>query len=97
MTNGSIDINEFAVRIRSLIRYTEKLKASNAELSNAISVKDDEIEQLKAKLSEQEEKYNALLTARMLDITDGNIETVRKQVNNLIRNVNLCITLLSDK
>jgi predicted RNase H-like nuclease (RuvC/YqgF family) len=97
MTNGSIDINEFAVRIRSLIRYTEKLKASNAELSNAISVKDDEIEQLKAKLSEQEEKYNALLTARMLDITDGNIETVRKQVNNLIRNVNQCITLLSDK
>ncbi len=97
MTNGSIDINEFAIRIRSLIRYTEKLKASNAELSNAISVKDDEIEQLKAKLSEQEEKYNALLTARMLDITDGNIETVRKQVNNLIRNVNQCITLLSDK
>ncbi len=97
MTNGSIDINEFVVRIRSLIRYTEKLKASNAELSNAISVKDDEIEQLKAKLSEQEEKYNALLTARMLDITDGNIETVRKQVNNLIRNVNQCITLLSDK
>ena len=97
MTNGSIDINEFAVRIRSLIKYTEKLKASNAELSNAISVKDDEIEQLKAKLSEQEEKYNALLTARMLDITDGNIETVRKQVNNLIRNVNQCITLLSDK
>lgn len=97
MTNGSIDINEFAVRIRSLIRYTEKLKASNAELSNAISVKADEIEQLKAKLSEQEEKYNALLTARMLDITDGNIETVRKQVNNLIRNVNQCITLLSDK
>lgn len=97
MTNGSIDINEFAVRIRSLIRYTEKLKASNAELSNAISVKDDEIEQLKAKLSEQEEKYNALLTARMLDITDEDIETVRKQVNNLIRNVNQCITLLSDK
>ena len=44
-----------------------------------------------------EKKYNALMTAKMLTIADTDIENTRKKVNKLIRTVNQCITLLSEK
>jgi hypothetical protein len=35
--------------------------------------------------------------AKMLEITDGDLETAQKRVAKLIREVNKCITLLSEK
>lgn len=38
-----------------------------------------------------------LKTAKMIEITDGDIESAKNRVAKLIRDVNQCITLLSDK
>jgi hypothetical protein len=35
--------------------------------------------------------------AKMLEITDGDMESAQKRLAKLIRNVNKCITLLSEK
>jgi hypothetical protein len=35
--------------------------------------------------------------ARMLEITDGDLEGAKKRIAKLIRDVNKCITLLSEK
>ena len=32
---------------------------------------------------------------KMLQVTDGDIETARKRINRLIKDVNKCITLMS--
>lgn len=35
--------------------------------------------------------------AKMVEITDGDMETAQKRLSKLIREVNKCITLLSEK
>jgi hypothetical protein len=35
--------------------------------------------------------------AKMLEVTDGDMEAAQKRVSKLIRDVNKCITLLSEK
>lgn len=97
MTPNSFNIEDFAARLRLLISRTKEQKAKNAELSEIIRKKDEEIKTLKQKISEQEQKYNNLITAKMLNITDCNIDEVKKQINNLIRTVDNCITLLNEK
>ena len=39
--------------------------------------------------------YDLLKVARMMQITDGDIEEARKRLNKLIKNVNRSITLLN--
>ena len=46
---------------------------------------------------ENESKYKELMDAKMLNIADGDLENARKRVNDLIRTVNQCITLLNER
>ena len=41
--------------------------------------------------------YNALMTARMIEISDTDMESAQKRIAKLIREVNRCITLLSEQ
>lgn len=97
MASSQFNIEEFALRLRQLISQNQNLKKENADILFVVKDKDEEILILKNKIKELEEKYNALLTAKMLNITDDNIEDSKKRVNHLIRTVNQCITLLSEK
>ena len=62
-----------------------------------VDKRDEEIKQLKAQLVQAQNDYNSLKMAKMLEITDGDLEGAKKRVAKLIRDVNKCITLLSEK
>ena len=61
-----------------------------------VDERDEEIASLKAQLSEAQNNYTLLKMAKMLEITDGDMETTQKRIAKLIRDVNKCITLLSE-
>ena len=91
------DIKTLTTNVRRLIlKFTEQ-KKENTELYAMVDERDKQIAELQKRLSEAEKKYNALMTAKMLTIADTDIENTRKKVNKLIRTVNQCITLLSEK
>ena len=83
MVSSSFNIEEFAYRLRQLISHSQDLKNENAALLLAVKNKDEEIQKLKKEIINLEEKYNVLITAKMLNITDENIEETRKRVNRL--------------
>ena len=62
-----------------------------------VDQREQEIKQLQGELSQAEADYNSLKMAKMLEVTDGDMETAQKRVAKLIRDVNKCITLLSEK
>ena len=62
-----------------------------------VDERDKRIAELEHAVSEKDREYQALKTAKMLEITDGDIESAKNRVAKLIRDVNQCITLLSDK
>ena len=55
------------------------------------------LQQLKARLAEQERNYETLKMARMMEISDGDLEGAKERVAGLIRSINKCITLLSEE
>ena len=96
--NANVKIlNTFATRVRQMILQDEALKTETDELYVLVDQREQEIKQLQGELSQAEADYNSLKMAKMLEVTDGDMETAQKRVAKLIRDVNKCITLLSEK
>ena len=90
-------INTFATRVRQLILEFGKLKQENAELYEMVDERYAQIKALQEKLSQAEHDYNSLKMAKMMTISDADMEATQKRVAKLIRDVNKCITLLSNQ
>jgi len=90
-------INTFATRVRQLILEFGKLKQENAELYEMVDERDAQIKALQEKLSQAEHDYNSLKMAKMMTISDADMEATQKRVAKLIRDINKCITLLSNQ
>lgn len=90
-------INTFATRVRQLILEFGKLKQENAELYEMVDERDAQIKALQERLSQAEHDYNSLKMAKMMTISDADMEATQKRVAKLIRDVNKCITLLSNQ
>lgn len=97
MNSNEKVLNTFATRVRQMILQYEALKNENDELYALVEQREQEIKQLQEKLSQTEADYNSLKMAKMIEVTDGDMETAQKRVAKLIRDVNKCITLLSEK
>lgn len=90
-------LNAFTTRVRQMILQYSETKKENEELYAMVDERDAQIKTLEAKLEQANRNYQMLKMAKMLEITDGDMETVQKRVSRLIRDVNKCITLLSDR
>jgi predicted nucleic acid-binding Zn-ribbon protein len=56
-----------------------------------------DIRQLQAKITQQENDYQSLKMAKMIEITDGDLQGAKDRIAKLIRDVNKCIAILSDE
>lgn len=90
-------INTFATRVRQMILKFEDIKQENAELYSMVDERDAKIKELEQKLAQTEHDYNSLKMAKMMTISDTDMEATQKRVAKLIRDINKCITLLGDK
>ena len=90
-------INTFATRVRQMLLRYNALKKENVSLRKEVMKRDAEIADLKAELELWQAEYDNLKLTKMLEITDGDMETAQKRVAKLIRDVNKCITMLSEK
>ncbi len=97
MTATEDTLNLFSTRVRQMILQYKELKKENAELYSMVDEKDKQVENLKAQITQAQNDYNSLKMAKMLEITDGDMESAQKRLQKLIRDVNKCITLLSEK
>ena len=97
-----MDANEktltaFTTRVRQMILQYSDLKKENSELYAMVDERDAQIKDLQKKLEQADREYQLLKMAKMLEVTDGDMESAQKRVAKLIRDVNKCLTLLSDK
>lgn len=90
-------IDIFTTRVRQMILHYEELKQTCRDLQAQLKSKDHELDTLRAQLAEAQADYQNLKTARMLTINDEDHEAARKRLNKLIRDVNKCITLISEQ
>lgn len=90
-------LNTFATRVRQMILQYEEVKKENNELYDLVDQREKEIAKLEAQLKQAQSDYNSLKMAKMIEVSDGDMEGAQKRISKLIRDVNKCITLISEK
>ena len=97
MTDNDKILTHFTTRVRQMILQYNELKNENEELYAMVDAREEEIKRLKASLEQSKKDYECLKTAKMLEISAGDIDSAKRRLSGLIREVNKCITLLSGK
>ncbi len=88
-------ISTFETRVRQMILRFQELKKENQELYSIVEKNEQAIKDLQDKLTQADNDYNSLKMAKMMEITDGDLEGVKARISKMIREVNKCITILS--
>ncbi len=97
MADSEKTLKLFTTRVRQLIIQYKNLKQQNEELYEMVDGLESQIKQLKSQIEQQQNDYNSLKMAKMLSVTGNDVDTAKTQVAKLIRDVNKCITLLSEQ
>ena len=97
MTANEKTITTFETRLRQMILRFQEMKKENEELYAMVAKGEEDIAQLREKLEQQQNDYESLKMAKMIEITDGNLADAKERLSRLIRDVNKCIAILSDE
>ena len=88
-------LTTFETRVRQLILRFQELKKENENLQALIEKNGQDIKDLQAKLTQADNDYQSLKMAKMMEITDGDLESAKQRLAKLIRDVNKCIAIIS--
>ena len=97
MTESEKALATFQTRMRDLIRRFQELKKENEDLYVMVDKNEKDIRQLHAKITQQENDYQSLKMAKMIEITGCDLQGAKDRIAKLIRDVNKCIAILSDE
>ena len=97
MTPNKKTIATFETRMRQMILRFQELKKENNDLYAQIEEDEKQMETLRQQLDQKQKDYEALKMARMISITDGDLQSAKDRLAKLIREVNKCIGILSDE
>lgn len=78
----------FTTRVRQLILEYNKIKNENDRLRAMIDERDSALEKMEGQLAQVRNDYESLKMARMVEITNGDLESAQKKISKLIRDVN---------
>jgi predicted RNase H-like nuclease (RuvC/YqgF family) len=90
-------ITVFSTRVRQMILRFNELKKENQELYATVEKCEQSIKQLEAQAAQQTRDYNSLKMAKMMEITDHDLEGAKNRLAGLIRDVNKCIAILTEQ
>ena len=97
MSKVEDSLTQFASKVRQLIARYSDAKKEIEVLRVAVESRDKEVEKLQKQLAQAHQDYESLKMARMIEVSDGDVEVAKKRIAGLIREVNKCITLLSEQ
>ena len=85
----------FETRVRQMILRFLELKKENNDLRASIAKNEEAIKQLEDQVAQADQNYNALKMARMIEVSDGDLEKAKQRLSKLIRDVDKCIGIMS--
>jgi chromosome segregation ATPase len=97
MSQNEKMIATFETRVRQMLLRFQELRKENDELYAMVEKNEQDIRDLQSRLAQADRDYNTLKMAKMLTITDGDLDGAKARVQKLIRDVNKCIAILSDE
>ena len=90
-------IVEFQTKVRALILQFQNLKKENEELYAMLEKNEADVRQLRQQLLDKQQEFDAFKAAKLLEVSDWDIQSARERLAKLIRDVNKCIAVLSEQ
>ena len=90
-------IVEFQTKVRALILQFQNLKKETEELYAMLEKNEADVRQLRQQLLDKQQEFDAFKAAKLLEVSDGDIQSARERLAKLIRDVNKCIAVLSEQ
>ena len=87
-------VADFESRVRQLMMEYQALNAENDRLNDTLKSKDQTIQQLKEKNEQLASDYESLKMAKMIQISDSEMEDAQKRITKLVREIDRCISLI---
>ena len=97
MTPDDKTLVHFQTRVRQMLLQFKQLKKENEELYAMVDNAEREARELRAELKRKSEEYDTLKMAKMLEVSDADIDASKNRLARLIRDVNRCIAILSEQ
>jgi predicted nuclease with TOPRIM domain len=97
MTANERTLATFETRLRQVLLRFQELKKENGTLHDMLKDNEKQVKELQQKLEQKQYDYDTLKMAKMMEITDGNLQDAKDRLSRLIRDVNKCIAILSDE
>ena len=83
-------IVEFQTKVHALILQFQNLKKENEELYAMLEKNESDVRELRQQLLVKQQEFDAFKAAKMLEVSDGDIQSARERLAKLIRDVNKC-------
>ncbi len=90
-------LNLFTTRMRQMILLYKEKKQEVNTLYEMLDEQEAKMKQMEKKLVQMQRDYDSLKMARMLEVTDGDLEKAKAKVAKIIRDINKCMTLINSK
>ncbi len=88
-------LQKVETRIRQLLLEYAELRRENAALQAALTQKSDELKQMQETCAALHRDYADLKLARMIEVSNDDLEQAKARLSKLAREVNKCIALMS--
>ena len=96
MTPNEKVLKDFETRVRQMLLRFHQLKKENEELYSIVEKNERDVQQLQDKLEQKGRDYDSLKMAKMIEITNGDLEGAKNRLSKLIKDVNKCIAILGE-
>lgn len=96
MSNIEDIVDSLENKISKVLHKLELLKQANLKLSEELNASKKEIQSQKVLIADWEEKYESLKMANTILGGDDNKRETKLKINALIRDIDYCISQLSD-
>lgn len=90
-------IRVFETRVRQMVLQFRQLQKENKELRARLEESEEQIQALHGQLEEKEKEFETYKMAKVVEISDGDLDSAKRRLSKLIRDVNKCITMLAEQ
>ena len=87
-------LSQFEAHVRQLMEKYLILKKENEDLYQLIDEQEKAIKELTTQTQKLQQSYNNLKMARMIEISDDEMQNAKQRLSKMVREVDKCIALL---
>lgn len=97
MQHSEQEIYVFSSQVRKLLLKYKEMQQELCAIKEKLSAQEKDVKSMETLANASMHDYDMLKTAKMLEVSNGDLDATRQRINKLVRDVDRCITLLSEQ